>query len=99
MGGPYVTTGFKKVYNKKIQIASNDVLLSEKNVYTKIHQTMKICVSQVPSPDLMGPWGTVDRRQLDSIEYWLEHNVGADFVCVDGEDSTYQDQLLWSRMM
>ena len=33
----------------------------------------------------MGPWGTVDRRQLDSIEYWLEHNIGADFVCVDGE--------------
>ena len=40
---------------------------------------------KVPSPDLMGPWGTVDQRQLDSIEYWLEHNIGADFVCVDGE--------------
>jgi len=50
VGGPYVTTGFKKV----------------------------------PSPDLMGPWGTVDQRQLDSIEYWLQHNIGADFVCVDG---------------
>ena len=41
---------------------------------------------KVPSPDLMGPWGTVDQRQLDSIEYWLEHNIGADFVCVDGEE-------------
>ena len=40
---------------------------------------------KVPSPDLMGPWGTVDQRQLDSIEYWLEHNIGADFVCVDGK--------------
>ena len=29
VGGPYVTTGFKKVH----KIASNDVLLSEKNVY------------------------------------------------------------------
>ena len=50
-----------------------------------LDQTWKPLHCQVPSPDLMGPWGTVDRRQLDSIEYWLEHNIGADFVCVDGE--------------
>lgn len=37
----------------------------------------------VPSA-ITGPWGTVDRRALDAVDYWLAHNVGADFVAVDG---------------
>lgn len=36
----------------------------------------------VPS-EISGPWGTVDRRGLDAIDYWLEHAVGADFLTVD----------------
>ncbi|MEV1007306.1 xylan 1,4-beta-xylosidase [Streptomyces sp. NPDC049881] len=37
---------------------------------------------------LTGDWGTVDRRDLDAVEYWLEHSAGADFVTVDGWAST-----------
>src|SRR5690606_22959130 len=35
------------------------------------------------SPTVTGPWGAADQRTLDVIDYWLEHNVGADFLAVD----------------
>ena len=38
--------------------------------------------------ELAGPWGTVDQRALDGIEYWLQHKKGADFVVVDGATMT-----------
>jgi hypothetical protein len=31
-----------------------------------------------------GPWGSVDKRALEAIEYWLQHKRGADFIAVDG---------------
>ncbi|MBN6053658.1 xylan 1,4-beta-xylosidase [Nonomuraea sp. RK-328] len=42
-----------------------------------------------PGPsELSGPWGTVDQRALDAIEYWIEHKKGADFIVVDGATMT-----------
>ena len=38
--------------------------------------------------DLRGPWGTIDHRALDVVDYWLTHKVGADFVAVDGNTKT-----------
>ena len=38
--------------------------------------------------DLHGRWGTIDRRALDVVDYWLTHKVGADFVAVDGNTKT-----------
>jgi hypothetical protein len=38
--------------------------------------------------ELRGPWGAVDRRALDVVDYWLAHNVGADFVAVDASTKT-----------
>lgn len=35
-----------------------------------------------------GPWGVVDQRSLDAVEYWLRHRRGADFVVVDGHTTT-----------
>ncbi|MFI9592476.1 xylan 1,4-beta-xylosidase [Nonomuraea sp. NPDC052265] len=37
---------------------------------------------------LKGPWGTVDQRALDAIEYWIQHKKGADFIVVDGASMT-----------
>jgi hypothetical protein len=37
---------------------------------------------------LHGPWGVVDQRALNAIEYWLKHKVGADFLTVDGRTAT-----------
>ena len=34
--------------------------------------------------DVSGPWGTLDKRPLDVLDYWLKNNAGADFVVVDG---------------
>jgi hypothetical protein len=33
---------------------------------------------------LTGECGTVDRRSLDAVEYWLQNKRGADFVAIDG---------------
>jgi hypothetical protein len=34
--------------------------------------------------NLAGECGTVDRRSLDAVEYWLKNKRGADFVVIDG---------------
>lgn len=44
--------------------------------------------------DLEGPWGVVDRRSLDAIDYWLAHAAGADFVTVDGWSGTRDRGLI-----
>lgn len=35
-----------------------------------------------------GPWGVVDQRSLDAVEYWLRHKRGADFLVVDAATAT-----------
>jgi hypothetical protein len=37
---------------------------------------------------LQGPWGVVDQRALDVVDYWLAHAHGADFIAVDGSVTT-----------
>lgn len=34
--------------------------------------------------DVSGPWGALDKRPLDALDYWLKNNAGADFITVDG---------------
>ncbi|QRP47873.1 hypothetical protein [Amycolatopsis sp. FDAARGOS 1241] len=42
-----------------------------------------------PAPSaLSGPWGVVDQRALDVIDYWNAHKHGADFLVVDGSSGT-----------
>jgi hypothetical protein len=43
------------------------------------------------SSDVSGPWGVADQRALDVVEYWLQNNIGADFLAVDGSTTTRQD--------
>jgi hypothetical protein len=45
------------------------------------------------SDQVTGPWGAVDQRALDVVEYWLKNNVGADFIAVDGATKTKDDTL------
>lgn len=37
---------------------------------------------------LRGPWGVVDKRALNALTYWLNHNAGADFLVIDMSTST-----------
>ncbi|MEV4438816.1 xylan 1,4-beta-xylosidase [Streptomyces sp. NPDC049577] len=43
---------------------------------------------------LSGPWGVVDQRALDAVEYWNRHRAGADFVVVDGSSYTREGSRL-----
>lgn len=56
-----------------------------------------VVMSSVPpdSPDasdIRGPWGALDQRPLDVLEYWLANNVGADFIAVDGSTTNRGQQ-------
>jgi hypothetical protein len=44
-------------------------------------------VASHPS-QLRGPWGVLDQRALDAVDYWLAHKAGADFVTVDASTAT-----------
>ena len=45
------------------------------------------------SDQVTGPWGAVDQRALDVVDYWLQHKAGADFVAVDASTKTRNDTL------
>ncbi|GAB3578920.1 hypothetical protein GCM10027445_46750 [Amycolatopsis endophytica] len=44
--------------------------------------------------DLRGPYGVVDQRSLDVVEYWNEHKHGADFVALDASTGTRDKGLI-----
>jgi len=65
----------KKV-NPKIQIGGPYVV-------------MDIWASNSTAPSsVKGPWGIVDQRDLDVVNYWLKNKHGGEFVCVDGGTET-----------
>jgi Glycosyl hydrolases family 39 len=39
---------------------------------------------QGPPSAVRGPWGSIDQRVLNAVDYWLKHKKGADFLVVDG---------------
>jgi hypothetical protein len=41
-----------------------------------------------------GPWGVVDQRAFDVIEYWLSHAHGADFIALDGSSAVRTGEYL-----
>jgi hypothetical protein len=51
-------------------------------------------VSSSNASNLKGPWGSIDRRPLESIEYWLKHKKGADFVVIDASSATNDKGLV-----
>ncbi|GAA3070564.1 hypothetical protein GCM10020000_63860 [Streptomyces olivoverticillatus] len=44
--------------------------------------------STANSSSVSGPWGSLDQRAVDAVEYWDQHKEGADFVVVDGSSYT-----------
>lgn len=43
--------------------------------------------------ELEGPWGVVDQRSLDVVEYWLDHRTGADFIVFDAATTVSDGRL------
>jgi hypothetical protein len=67
----------------------NQVYSALKDVNPDIKVGGPYMVMNSYSPDrkptaVAGPWGSIDRRSIDAVEYWLEHKKGADFMVVDG---------------
>ncbi len=55
--------------------------------YIALDTWSSAATSPAPSP-LGGPWGNVDRRDLDVLRYWQAHRHGAGFLVVDGSTAT-----------
>lgn len=43
--------------------------------------------------EVKGPWGSLDQRVVDALDYWLENRAGADFLAVDGSSTAKDDSL------
>ncbi|MDF3290408.1 xylan 1,4-beta-xylosidase [Streptomyces sp. RB6PN23] len=41
-----------------------------------------------------GPWGSLDQRVLDALDYWMRNKAGADFLVVDGSSTTHDGALV-----
>jgi len=78
------TTLYNKVY-EAVKSIRPDAMLGGPyvvlNTYLKPNSTQS---SSISSP----LYGTVDKRDLDVITYWLNNKSGADFICVDGNVKT-----------
>ncbi len=66
-----------KAYNPALQVGGPYVTI-ESTTYTY----------GPPAGSLSGPWGVVDPRSLQVLEYWLAHKHGADFIAVDARATT-----------
>lgn len=75
--------GYTELYNKvytAVKAVRPDVQVG--GPYMSI--TSVVPGSVFAAPELAGPWGAADHRTLDVVRYWLQHNVGADFLVIDG---------------
>lgn len=74
------TTMYNEVYHA-VKAVRSDALVG--GPYAPLDLWSDANTMSHPS-DVRGPWGVVDQRPLDVLEYWLAHNEGADFVTLDG---------------
>ncbi|WP_053175636.1 GH39 family glycosyl hydrolase [Nonomuraea sp. SBT364] len=76
--------GYTELYNKVYDALKQvDSEIQVGGPYVPIVSTARGAASE-----LTGPYGTVDQRALDAIEYWIEHKKGADFIVVDAGTMT-----------
>ncbi|MEU4211232.1 xylan 1,4-beta-xylosidase [Streptomyces sp. NPDC026206] len=67
--------------------------LKKRNKHALVGGPYVVMDSEAPGTDtnasrVSGPWGAVDQRAVDAVEYWDQHKEGADFVVVDGASYT-----------
>lgn len=78
------TTFYNTVYSA---LKSHDARLSVGGPYVVMENWSRPDVASHAS-SVTGPWGVVDQRSLDVVEYWLDNARGADFVTIDGGSGT-----------
>jgi hypothetical protein len=84
--------GYTRLYNLVYE-AVKDV-----NPENQVGGPYPVMESEAPgssgSPSqVAGPWGVVDQRSLDVIDYWLDHNAGADFIVFDAATTVRNGRL------
>jgi hypothetical protein len=84
------TDMYNRVYDA-IKAVRPDALIG--GPYVVVDSWSESAVASHPS-EVRGPWGILDQRPLDVLEYWFAHAHGADFVTVDGETATRDRGLI-----
>ncbi|WP_242586228.1 xylan 1,4-beta-xylosidase [Streptomyces sp. MST-110588] len=85
--------GYTRLYNLVYQE------LKKVNKDIKVGGPYVVMDSYAPGDDthasgLKGPWGSIDQRTLDAVDYWNQHKAGADFVVVDGSSYDKDDRYV-----
>ena len=92
--GPFATHGYTYMYNRvyealmsvatSLGIAPNDIKVGGPYVFMDAWSDK----TQSTASAITGPFGTLDQRPLDTIQYWLQHKDGAGFIAFDGSAKT-----------
>lgn len=78
------STAYTKLYNTVYAaLKAYDPTVEVGGPYVRVDLWKSPSAGGHPSA-LRGPWGIVDQRSLNAIEYWLSHKRGAQFLTVDG---------------
>ena len=87
---------YTELYNTVYRaLKAYDPTLSVGGPYVSIDSWSNAASTSDPS-SISGPWGTLDQRVLDAVDYWLAHADGADFIAVDGSNATKDEGLITS---
>ena len=100
-GQPTATHGYTFMYNQvyarlmqvatALKISTSDVKVGGPYVFMDLWSKPSSNLSSIHEA-----YGTYDQRNLDAIQYWLQHKLGAGFITIDGsiEARDAQSQLI-----
>ncbi len=87
--GPYATHGYTYMYNRvyerlmevarSLHIPTSSVMVGGPYVFVDLWSTS----NRHNASDVVGPFCALDQRSLDTIQYWMQHKVGAGFITFD----------------
>lgn len=87
--GPYATHGYTYMYNRVYQrlmdvarslhIPTSSVMVGGPYVFVDLWSSK----DKHNASDIVGPFGAADQRSLDTIQYWMQHKIGAGFITFD----------------
>ncbi len=92
--GAWDVKGYTDLYNQvydAVKAVRPDALIG--GPYVVLNTWSSAAATDHPS-EMRGPYGVVDQRSLDVVEYWNQHKHGADFVALDASTGTRDKGLI-----
>ncbi|ROS37925.1 hypothetical protein EDD35_0184 [Amycolatopsis thermoflava] len=92
--GTWDAKGYTDLYNQvydAVKAVRPDALIG--GPYVVLNTWSSAAATTHPS-EMRGPYGVVDQRSLDVVEYWNQHKHGADFVALDASTGTRDKGLI-----